>query len=441
LLIPSSFGFRHWAFIFHGNFELSPDIAIRYLIFVLSGSPYRLLVRLLLFTLIAPRVFAQIDPEPRQLIQVGYNQMVTGKSPIAGYAYYYWNQPEFVRSNLTLRLALAPVYLDSELGIKGALGENTDIGIGLAGGGFADSYSEVRRGNYLKSESFTGHGGEISANLYHLFNPGDRIPLNGILSVAAHQSFYETDADTAPGFQVPANQTVVHLRSGLRLGGREPTLAPDLAMEFSLWQETQFRTEASDYGFAGDRSLEGNSHLFWGRLLFIYTLEEWKHNLSFSLTGGGSINADRFNAFRLGAVMPLASEFPLDLPGYYFQELTAERFTHFNLQYSLPLDSKRRWNLTAHCSTAFVDYLSGLDQPGKWHTGAGGGVMYRAPSGSWLIMAGYAYGFDTIRSDGRGSSSIGFLCQFDLAAAGKAYKARQDPDAAPRSRGLFRIFN
>ncbi len=406
-----------------------------------AGSLFRLLVGVILVSSATFRVSAQIDPEPRQLIQLGYNQMVTGKSPIAGYAFYYWNQPEFVRTNLTMRLALAPVYLDSELGIKGALGDNTDIGIGLAGGGFADSYSEVRRGNYLKRESFTGHGGEISANLYHLFNPGDRIPLSGILRVAAHQSFYDADKDTAAGFQVPDNQTVVHLRSGLRFGGREPILAPDLAMEISVWQETQFRTEAGDYGFAGDRALEGNSHLFWGRLLLIYTLEEWKHTLNFSLTGGGSINADRFNAYRLGATLPLASEFPLDLPGYYYQEISAERFGLFNVQYSLPLDSKRRWNLTAYGSTAFVDYLSGLDQPGNWHSGAGGGVMYRAPSGSYLIMAGYAYGFDTIRSDGRGSSSIGILCQFDLNAAGKAYKARQDPDAAPRSRGLFRIFN
>lgn len=420
---------------------LSPFVPIRYPIHVFAGRLYTLAILLCLTALCAPRVFAQIDPEPRQLIQAGYNQTFTGKSPIAGYAYYYWNKPEFVRSNLTLRLALAPVYLDSELGIKGALGPNTDIGIGLAGGGFADSYSEVRLGKYLKSESFTGHGGEVSLNLYHLFNPESRIPLNGILRFAAHQTFFESDADTAPGFQLPANQTVFHLRSGIRFGGREPVLAPDLAMEFSLWQETQFRTEPGRYGFAGDRSLEGNSHLFWGRLLFIYTLEDWKHTINFSITGGGSLNADRFNAYRLGAVLPLASEFPLDLPGYYYQELSAERFAHFNLQYSLPLDSKRRWNLTAYGSSAYVNYIPGLTQPGNWHTGAGGGVMYRAPSGSWLIMAGYAYGFDTIRTSGRGSSSIGILCQFDLDAAGKAIKARQDPDAAPRSRGLFRIFN
>ena len=387
------------------------------------------------------RVLAQIDPEHRQLIQVGYNQTFVGKSPLSGYAFYYWNQPQFIHTNLTLRVALAPVYLDTELGIKGALGENTDVGIGFAGGGFADSYSEVRRGQYLKGESFTGHGGEVSASLYHLFNPGDRIPLTGILRVAAHQSFYETDEDTAPTFQVPNNQTVIHLRSGLRWGGREPVLAPDLAMELSFWQETQLRTERGTYGFAGDRALEGNSHLFWARALFIYTMEEWKHTLNFSLTGGGSINADRFNAYRLGSILPMASEFPLDLPGYYYEELSAERFLLFNVQYSIPLDDQRRWNLTTYGSTACVDYLPGLQQPGNWHSGVGGGLVYRAPSGSWLIMAGYAYGFDSIRSGGRGSSSIGILCQFDLEAAGKAYKARQDPDAGPRSRGLFRIFN
>ena len=105
---------------------LALQFLLRYLISVRAGSLYRLFIGLLLLSFPATRVFAQIDPEPRQLIQVGYNQMVTGKSPIAGYAYYYWNQPEFVRSNLTLRLAVAPVYLDSELGIKGALGENTD---------------------------------------------------------------------------------------------------------------------------------------------------------------------------------------------------------------------------------------------------------------------------------------------------------------------------
>ena len=62
-----------------------------------------------------------------------------------------------------LRLAVAPVYLDSELGFVNGLGPNTDLGIGVAGGGFADSYNEIRGGTYYPSESFEGNGVEISA--------------------------------------------------------------------------------------------------------------------------------------------------------------------------------------------------------------------------------------------------------------------------------------
>src|SRR5260221_387925 len=84
---------------------------------------------------------AQIDPSKRELIQLGYNLPLEGNGPLSAYAFYYLNVPQFMRTNLTFRLALAPVYLDSELGISGALGENTDVGLGVAGGGFADTYS------------------------------------------------------------------------------------------------------------------------------------------------------------------------------------------------------------------------------------------------------------------------------------------------------------
>ena len=60
-------------------------------------------------------------------------------------------------------------------GFVQGLGPNTDFAIGAAGGGFADSYYELRGGEYIKGESFDGHGGELSASVYHLFNPADRI--------------------------------------------------------------------------------------------------------------------------------------------------------------------------------------------------------------------------------------------------------------------------
>ena len=82
---------------------------------------------------------AQIDPVKRDLIQFGYNQPAEGRAPLSGYAFYYHNAPDFLRTNLTLRLAVAPTYLDSELGFAHALGPETDLALGLAGGGFADS--------------------------------------------------------------------------------------------------------------------------------------------------------------------------------------------------------------------------------------------------------------------------------------------------------------
>src|ERR1035437_4130625 len=108
----------------------------------------------LLLPAIAP---AQIDPVKRDLIQIGYNQPLEGRAPLAGYAVYYHNQPDFLRTNLTLRVALAPVYLDSELGFVHGLGPDTDFAIGAAGGGFADSYNEIRGGKWIVGESFDGH--------------------------------------------------------------------------------------------------------------------------------------------------------------------------------------------------------------------------------------------------------------------------------------------
>src|SRR6185369_12238343 len=115
---------------------------------------------LALLALVTLSASAQIDPYKRQLIQLGYNVPLQGHAPFAGYAFYYRNEPNFIRSNLTLRVALAPVYLDSELGIRQALGDYTDVGIGLAGGGFADSYVEFHDGKYIQGESFLGHSAE-----------------------------------------------------------------------------------------------------------------------------------------------------------------------------------------------------------------------------------------------------------------------------------------
>lgn len=357
---------------------------------------------------------AQIDPVKRDLVQIGYNQPAEGRAPIAGYAFYYHNEPDFLRTNLTLRLALAPVYLDSELGFVHGLGPQTDFAIGAAGGGFADSYNEIRGGKWIEAESFDGNGGELSVSIYHLFNPQDRIPLNFVLRGTAHYSDYQRNDNTAPNFQLPNDGTTFSVRTGLRYGGIEPTLFPDLAMELAVWYEGQFRTDYGNYGFNDERRLEPDSHLFWGSAALSYTLPESKQNFYARLTAGTTVNADRFSAYRLGGFLPLVAEYPLSLPGYFYQEFSARQFALLNASYILPIAPDQRWNLEFNAGTAAIDYLPGTGQTGNWDSGVGAGIMYCSPANRFKFIVTYGYGINAIRHGQRGANSIGFLMQIDL---------------------------
>lgn len=356
----------------------------------------------------------------RELIQLGYNASFEGHPPLAGYAFYYRNEPNFLETNLTLRLAVAPTYLDSELGFSHLLGENTDLGVGLAGGGYADSYYEIRRGVYHPDESFDGYGGETSVSIYHLFNPGQEIPLNGVLRGTLHFASYTANSNTSADFRVPSDEGTFSVRTGLRWGGKEPVLFPSLAMELSVWYEGQFRSQPDTYGFPtnnmeGDRRLNGQSHLFWATALLAYTMTNSGQSFYVNITAGTSLDADRFSAYRLGALLPLVSEFPLSLPGYYYDEISARQFVLFGGNYNVPLDNRRLWNIDMNAAIAGVDYLPGLQQPGNWLSGVGAGLLYKAPS--FKAWVGYAYGINAIRDNGRGANSIGILMQFDLGHA------------------------
>jgi hypothetical protein len=384
---------------------------------------------------------AQIDPERRQLLQFGYNQPTEGHWPMSGYLFYLLNQPDFIRPDLTLRLAIAPTYLDSEFGFKHALGPYTDLALGLSGGGFAESYYEIRRGKYLIGESFTGHGGAASVSLYHRFNPNQQLPLTGVLRGIIDYSIFDRDDDTDDTFVLPGDRFTYVTRAGLRLGGREPMMTPALALELSAWYEGRIRSEHGPYGFDGDRTVEANAHRFWGRALFAYTLPWLEHNFNLSITAGTTRRADRFSAYKLGGTLPLLSEFRLDLPGYETQEISAREFVLFNWLYSLPVDSAKRWNLTAFGGVAGVNYLTGFEQADRWLSGVGAGVGYKAPQDVWQVVLAYAYGFNALRSDGRGAQSIVLLFQFDFEARRRAAYPSLAPVLDPeRSRGLERIF-
>ena len=407
----------------------------------------RWLLSILLLGCISPFLaYSQVDPFPRELIQLGYNASFEGHAPLAGYAFYYRNQPNFLHTNVTLRLAVAPTYLDSEVGFSHLLGENTDLGVGIAGGGFADSYSEIRRGVFHPRESFDGDGGEGSVSLYHLFNPNQQIPLNGVLRGSMHYATYQRADDTARAFNIPNDETTFSVRTGLRWGGKEPLLFPSLAMELSVWYEGQFRLNPDQYGYstnspfgnaAGDRHINSNSQLFWATALLAYTMTNSGQSFFVSMTAGTSVNADRFSAYRLGALLPLVSEFPLSLPGYYYQEISARQFVLLGGNYIIPLDKKDHWNVNITAATAGVDYVPGLQQAGDWLSGVGGGVLYK--TSSLKVMLGYAYGIDAIRTGGRGAHSVGMLMQFDLEHAKKNHLL--NPDDLSRWRGWGRMVN
>jgi hypothetical protein len=397
----------------------------------------RPLTLLWLAILVPASSFAQIDPIKRDLFQFGYNQPMEGHAPVAGYLFFYHNQPNFVRTNLTLRLAVAPVYLDSELGFNHVIGPNTDFGIGLAGGGFADSYNELRGGKYLTDESFDGNGAEISASVYHLFNPQDLIPLNLVLRTAAHYTAYERGDDTAPDFVLPKDNVNFTVRSGLRYGGIEPVLLPALAMELSVWHEITFRNNSDSYGFAGDRSTESRSQLFWTAAALSYTLPKSQQNFFIQIVAGTSLDSDRLNCFRLGGFLPLAAEYPLSLPGYFFQEFSARQFALINASYLLPVTKNQQWNLVFNGASASINYIDGTGQSGHSVSGVGGGILYRSPADKFKCVLACAYGFDAIRSSGRGATSISVLLQWDLE---KTYGASFNPVQPGHWRGWSHLF-
>jgi hypothetical protein len=168
------------------------------------------------------------------------------------------------------------------------------------------------------------------------------------------------------------------------------------------------------------------------RALLIYTLPDSKQSFDVNFTAGTTARADRFSAYRIGGTLPMASEFPLSIPGYFYQELSARNFVSFNAQYTVPLDADKTWRISPMDALAVVDYLPGTGQPGAFNSGAGLAAGYRARSGVWQVMASYGYGFEAIRSSGRGSQAVGIFCEIDLHA-----KKPGEPSRLDRAIGFF----
>jgi len=368
----------------------------------------------LLLCLIGGVAHAQIDSTRRALVEFGYDHPLSGGGPTAGYLFLYLNQPDFLREGSSLRLAVAPVYADGEYGISRALGPQTDLGLGLAGGGFAQGHAEMRQGHYFRDESFDGHGGTASVSIYHLFDPGRMIPLSGILRESVQYAEYMTTKDTATNFILPPDHATFITRVGLRFGGELPMMPPSDALEISSWYEGRFRDRRGAYGLAKDRELQVVSHFVWLKTLFLHVLPKSGRRFGLGISAGTSVDADGLNGYGLGGFLPLVSDFPRTISGYYNQELNVRRFALFTGQYGFPLDGKKRFLLNFLGSSALVSYVPGYEEQGSSHSGIGFALQYDSPYHALNILFGYGYGIDAMRSGIRGAHSVGLALQFDL---------------------------
>jgi hypothetical protein len=126
------------------------------------------------------------------------------------------------------------------------------------------------------------------------------------------------------------------IRTGLRWGGIEPTLFPALAMELSVWYEGHFRRIPVPMVFtvtAAMTAKRGNPICFGPGPRWPTRCPKASKAFTSACTAGTSEDADRFSAYRIGGFLPLVAEFPLSLPGYYFQEISARQFVLLNANY------------------------------------------------------------------------------------------------------------
>ena len=228
-----------------------------------------------------------------------------------------------------MRLALAPVYADAELGLPRGGGQSTDLGLGLSGGGLAFGQTEIVRGDERRDASFIGHGGGPSFSVYPRLGKLGPAPLNAVARLSGSYAVYERTASTPQTFLLPDDGWTGEARAGLRWGGQEPGLDRSPAAEVSAWWESRLRQHAGTYGFH-DLVARSKTNWFWARILFDYAVKSGTV-LGGGFSAGGSTSADRFSAYRLGGMLTMTSEFPLPTPGYYFEDI-AQRHAHPRLR-------------------------------------------------------------------------------------------------------------
>jgi hypothetical protein len=384
------------------------------------------LAALLLAVLAAP-ARAQIDDARRFQLEGGYEDGVGSPGPNGAYVFAYLNRPGVLGPGSALRLAVAPVYLDAELGLPNVL-PRTDLGLGFTGGGYAFSQKEVVRGDQRLGESYIGHGGGPSVSLYPRLGNVGPVPLNGVLRLSALYTDYQRTAETAPNFVLPPDEWTGAARAGLRLGGQEPGLDKGPAMELSTWWESRLRDKPATFGYDGDRSVRGETNLYWMRFLLALPTDAGTR-YSGGLSVGGGDRVGRLSAYHLGGMLTQTSEFPLVIPGYFSSEIEARKYGHVWGRAGVPLDAARRWLIDIFAAGANVAPIRGTDPGGTLHAGVGTGVQFVPPKGALHAELAYGYAPTALRGTRRGGHSVALSLEIDFVApevgTGNLAKTRQ----------------
>ncbi len=352
---------------------------------------------LALLLVLARPAAAQPDPEPRANLEVGVEGPLRGESTLAGYAFLLWNRPHFPADDESLRVVIAPTYLESELVRNDWPWGGHAVGLGISGGGFRFGHEEFRRGQHLEGESFWGHGVEVPLSYYPGTTIAGVLPLEGQIRLTPGYHVYQRSLGTRDHFELPPDSELLTGRLGLRLGGVPPELLPNLALEASIWYEATYRAHAGRYGLAErPQELEHLTHRAWARLAAVLTPARG-HTIEVATTAGVTADTDPLSSFRLGSALPFRSEFPLILHGYFVEEIFARRFWLVNASYRFPAwPGAQRVQLRLGVDYAYVDYLAGHALPRRSLRGLSADVSI-ALARKVTLLLGYGYGADAPR--------------------------------------------
>jgi hypothetical protein len=362
----------------------------------------RLAALVLLSLLAAAPAGAQPDPEERRYLEVGTEIPLKGNAPVAGYAFYLWNRPNYPQEDQYLRIVVAPTYLLTEFVQDHWPFGRHALGIGVNGGGFRYGHEEFRNGSYKDEESFWGHGAEFPISYYAGTKLFDKLPLQGQIRVTPSFVVYSDSFGTADRFRLPEDTGLLTGRVGLRLGGVPPELLPRIALEASAWYEAVYRSNADAFGLPErPEALESLTQRAWGRLAGVFAPAEG-HTVEVKATAGFSHDVDLLSSYRMGSALPFRSEFPLILHGYFVEEIFAKRFWLVNASYRFPAwPGSRAVQLQLSYDMAGIDYVAGHRLPREHLRGAGADVSV-AITPRVTVVGGYGYGIDAPRNGGFG---------------------------------------